>query len=121
MLISSLVLVAGCGKKEDKSEQKQEKTKQEQTTDDKTNQPNQSNQQETDTQQQQNPVVTEEKIEMTQEEAQKVTSVDLSNMSQGDLDALVEMFNDPNSTAEEKEAARIQLEQIFKQADANQQ
>ena len=56
----------------------------------------------------------------TAETAKEVTSVDVNNMTSEDMDKLVNMFNSEDSTEDEKEAARIQLEALFKQAEAQQ-
>lgn len=103
MLVFGVVFVAGCGKKDETTTQ-DTATNQEQT-------------QTQDTQDENAEKSENEQPAYTPESARDVTSVDIKDMSQEDLDTLVEMFNNPDSTPEQKEASRIQLEEIFKQAE----
>lgn len=104
MLMASMVFMAtGCGKDKDAVE-----------TD---NVPVQE-QQQGEAEQSENAEKSEDKF--TAETAKEVTSVDINDMTAEDMDKLVNMFNSEDSTEDEKEAARIQLEALFKQAEAQQ-
>ncbi len=101
MLAFTLVFAAGCGKKD------------KQAADD-----TQTQQQEQEQQQQQEQQNDNTEVEKEKEEA---AEIDVSDVTGEELDNLVETFNSETASAEEKEAARLKLEAIFKQAEQNHQ
>ena len=110
MLLASMVLmVSGCGKDKDAdatSDAVQQEQQDESANAEQAEQPEQKKED----------IVTKEV-----EKAKEITSVDINNMNPEDMDKLVNMFNSDDSTEEQKEAARIQLEALFKQAEASQE
>ena len=109
MLLASMVLmVSGCGKDKD-ADATSDAVQQEQQQQGEAEQAEQPEQKKED-------IVTKEV-----EKAKEITSVDINNMNPEDMDKLVNMFNSDDSTEEQKEAARIQLEALFKQAEQSQE
>ena len=104
MLAVSLLFAAGCGKKDQTDANDASQTQVQQPggegTQDETGKDEQNNEQKSEEEQ---------------------NDVDVSNVTGEELDSLVETFNSETASEEEKEAARIKLEAIFKQAEANQQ
>jgi len=113
LLALTLVFVAGC-KKDEKAQDVEPSQQQEQPAEQAEGKNDESspedNAQET----------VKEDSKYTPETAKEVTSVDVNDMTAEDMDKLVNMFNSEDSTEDQKEAARIQLEALFKQAEAQQ-
>ena len=129
LLALTLVFVAGC-KKDEKAEDDAPSQQQEQPIAEQTEgkgdeaKPEENAEQSEEKAEEKSEEKSEEAVKeeskYTPETAKEVTSVDVNDMKAEDMDKLVNMFNSEDSTEDQKEAARIQLEALFKQAEAQQ-
>lgn len=99
VLAFSLVFAAGCGKK-DKAAETDLQTGQQQ-------------------QQQQNSSENNDRTSKIDGE-NEIIETDASDVTQEELESLVETFNSETASEEEKEQARLKLEEILKNAEQNQ-